>query len=819
MQSWFYLFFSYKIVYIIYNIKIFAEFLENTVDQGGVMRSLKVCCVSIVMVAIGIVTIPFTAHPNFPPTGAVVHSVRCEGQPFQVPTWQIPETGEGDIMIDNFEYFDSPYNHGWRQVEPQYPVYGFGMGYAAIFRTVLDLQQANRVLDVYRPPSIFLLGSPFSRHAIYYNLYTPPVPGASSVDPFINLTDHPIISFKFRAPIGIEPWDIFQLDLATTTKAGHEILIRIRPLQPPAGSTTNGGNSTQRMGGYLAQVTEVRIEAGSMVVQADIGRNYLDGSWHVVWLDLQEVVGMALDAYEGGGIEKADWEVVKAKRIILSGQMFRMDNICFRMTDHLKLDQPDFFECGPRYAQIFEPLRYLFMADYEANAKIKMLTDLLLKPANFITDPEGIREAWIADLLALDPNYHVIDPNHPLYDPNYTDRWLPGDPDFGTPDPVAGHFIREGFFIDGTLPVFSDPNMRIAGAKVGELLNHGVLGWNMSVNGFGEHAIQAFMIKPLPIDPYDGMPTYFPVYYRTPEVLDTFGKNLYRPDQTFTLESALWNVGVRLWPNVVYMDYEPQYFEDLIVTLQVTNGHNSDVRTFPISVVNYPVENYPPVVQLHTTNRITYVGQTDEYALRFVDPDCLIFSLAHLRGRIPATSHLPMLPGNQIRTDMEQLTYRMTLNGLTAYQYGPWNQDIIDPSSGLITITPRFEGAFEAIIVCTDPYGAQAYGDFIYYTFNSGSWLNHPPTNFGDPTRPMIARAGEEIIINYPDLKVMDPDGDELFASANLGAIGRTADGGFMWSFQSNFPGTYNVEIIFYDIRGGYVIRRITLVVRPWWSY
>ncbi|MGA1797053.1 MAG: hypothetical protein ACMUIL_14475, partial [bacterium] len=36
-------------------------------------------------------------------------------QPLQVPTWEDPFTGEGDILVDNFEYWDSPYNHGWRQ--------------------------------------------------------------------------------------------------------------------------------------------------------------------------------------------------------------------------------------------------------------------------------------------------------------------------------------------------------------------------------------------------------------------------------------------------------------------------------------------------------------------------------------------------------------------------------------------------------------------------------------------------------------------------------------------------------------------------------
>ncbi|MGA1839998.1 MAG: hypothetical protein ACMUIU_05160 [bacterium] len=785
------------------------------------MRCLPKFYILLLILSFSIIFNPGPGNTQYPATGHILHSIRCEGQPLSVPTWQYPSTGEGDIMIDNFEYWDSPYNHGWRQIEPAYPVYGFGIGYATIFRTVLDFQQGNRVLDVYRPPSIFLLNTPYAKHGIFHDLYTPPVQGSSSLINYIDINERPILSFKFRAPFAIEPWDIFELDLQGRTNADNDIIIQITPLQPPSGSPTHGGNSTELMSGYLATITKARDSDGLMVIQVKMGRYYLSGGWHVIWLDLKEVVQRAFDNYDGsfGDLNMSDWDIVKADRIIITGQMFRMDNICFRVTDHLKLDQPDFFECGPRYAQLFEPYRYLFMADYEANSEIRMFTDLLFEPDNFVIDPNRIRDIWITDLLKLDPNYHVLDFAHPQYDPNYTDRWVPGDPDFGKPDPVAELYIRDGFFIDSTLPVFSDANFRVGGNKIDLLLDHGTVGWNMSVNSWGENAVQAFMIQPLPIDPYDGMPTYFPAYYRAVEVIKAFGKNRLRPDQVFTLESALWNVGVGLWPNVAYVDYEPQYFEDLIVTIQVTNGHNSDTRTFPISVVNYPVENYPPVVQLHTTNRITYVGETDEYCLRFLDPDCFIFSIAQFDGRIPATTHLPMLPGNQIRTDMEHLIYRMTLNGLASYQYGPWIQSLMNPSNGLITITPRFEGAFDAIITCTDDRGASAFGDFIYYTFNHGSWLNHPPVNFGDPTRPLIARAGEEIIINYPDLKVMDPDGDEMFAAANLGCVGRTADGGFMWSFQTNFPGTYNVEIIFYDIRGGYVIRRLTVVVEPWWSY
>jgi hypothetical protein len=738
----------------------------------------------------------------------------------QVPSWQDPSKGKGDLLIDNFEYWDSPLNHGWVQLEPPYPFYGFGIGYATILRTVIDLREGARVLDVYRPPSVFLLNTMYERYGILYDLYSPPVPGSTSVDDYIDLTKNPVLSFKFRAPVGIEPWDIFEFEVTGITRAGYPIRIHIRPIQPPAGFLEPGG-STFNIGGYQACIKETNFPSGPMVIHVNIGRNYLDGTWHILWLDLLEVGEKALDCYEQniGSINRSDWEIVKADQIRISGQMFRLDDVAFRTGHFIRIDQPDMFEPGPLFAQIFEPYRYLFMSEYESLSEIKLISDLLLDLENFITDKDKIRDIWISDLLRLDPDYHVIDPNHPQHDPNYTNRWLPGDPNFGKPDHVAETYIKKDFFIDSTLPVFADQNFRLEGKTAAELRAHGTLGWNMTVGGYGQNAIQALMIHHLPIDPYDGIPTYIPRYYRVIDVIKKYGKQHFGPQLVFTLESALWNVGMELWPNIIYMDYEPLYFEDLIVSLQVTNGIRPDVRTFPISVINYPLENYPPVTLLHTSNRVFYFGQQNEYALKFMDPDCFIFSLAQFMGRAPSTTHLPMLPGNQIRTDMENLTFRMTLGGLPSYQYGPWIEDLIDPCSGLISFTPKFEGAFRATVTCTDDRGASSFGSFTLFSFSQGTWLNHPPIYFGNPTRPILVRAGEEVFITAPDLKVMDPDGDELYASCNIGTVGRTDDGGYLWTFHTNFPGTYNIEIIFYDIRGGYLILKKTVVVKPWWSY
>lgn len=769
-----------------------------------------------------------------------------QSQPLQLPTW----SDKGDILVDNFEYWDSPYNHGWVQSEPPYPVYGFGLGYATAFNTVLDLQEGSRVLDVYRPASVFLLGTNYERHYISKYLSTPPASGSPQGSEGIDLNKNGVLSFKFRAPLGIELWDIFQFEVSgispcPTSNANNDIpfTIQIRPVQPD--SFSGSGNTAANISIYQSTLlhSPAYDNSSSILLRVDIGRNFLDGSWHVIWLDLRNIQS---DAYTSAGVSVTsatdtdgngvpdDEEIKTAYTILASGQMFRLDDICFRESDYALLDQVDLFEPGPLYAQIFEPYRYLFMADYETDSDIpqlrtkrnrQIITDFLLDTNNFILDTDTIRGAWVSDLLKLDPNYHAINPNHPtLYDPNYTNRWSPDDPNFGMPDPVAEQYLGNGFFVDISLPVFSDPNLRIAGNRVDELKKHGALGWNMTVNGYGANAIQALLLQPLSIYPYDGMPTYIPAYYSSISAIKAHGAHHYGPYLSFMLESALWNSGITKWPNIAYMDYTPQYFEDLILTIEVTDGRRSDVRTFPMSVVNYPVENYPPVAQIYASPKIFTVGQPNEYLIKFIDPDCYIFSLAQFydNSGIPATSHIPGWPINdwsQIRTDQDSLTYQMTLDGMTTYQYGPWIGSIIDPHTGLISFTPQFEGRYNVVITCTDDKGAVGLEDFPLLCVSSGTWLNHPPFITGCPTKPVVVKAGEEVIISSPDFIVTDPDGDEIYASCNIGSCGQTSAGGFIWTFQTNFPGTYNLEIIFYDIRGGYAVMKLLLDVKPWWSY
>ncbi|MGA1863444.1 MAG: hypothetical protein ACMUHX_00115 [bacterium] len=773
--------------------------MKNTIKTLMVCLTVTLAFVmvsSLAMAQVGYGFTPLWQLPSF------------QSQPLSVPTWQDPYNGEGDLLVDNFEYWDSPYNHGWMQQEPSYPVYGYGIGYATIFNTVLDLQEGSRVLDVYRPPSVFLLSTPYERHQVFHSLYSPASAANPDAEACISMETNPTISFDFRAPLGIESWDIFNLSVIGEDESGDKsITVSIVPVQPNAGTYLGAVNSTSGMYGLAAGVTGYN-SAGQLQVTIAIGRGMLDGSWHAVYVNVDEAVKAALDGFDTiDDADKPDWYMAKACAVAVSGQMFRLDNLMFRATPHDYLGVPNLFEMGPLYAQIFEPYRYLFVADYsgvdmtivvdENEQDITRISDLMLNPANF--------------LLVQDPN----DPNDPVVK-YWTD--LGADPNkFGEEaDPNLEDLFGRDFVVDLSLPIFADPNLRVGGSLAETIINSGTLGWNSTIGGYGANGVQAFLLQPLPVYPYDGMPTYLPAYYNAVNAVVALGKPYFQPGLVYLLEGALWNAGLTVWPNIATFDYTPQVFEDLIVTIEVTNGAHSDVRTFPISVVNYPMENYPPVLQLNIEDQIFYTGQTNAYLVNFIDPDCFIFSMSSA----PATTHVPGYPlSASFRTDMDDLTWKMTINGMTAYQYGPWIETIIDPCTGLISWVPKFEGAYDAVITGSDARGGTAFGEITIFAVTQGTWLNHPPIILSRPTQPVVIKAGEEYVLQHPDLAVEDPDGDQIYASCNIGSCGRSADGAFIWRFQSNFPGSYMVEIVFYDIRGGYSIMEFFLDVKPWWSY
>jgi len=91
-------------------------------------------------------------------------------------------------------------------------------------------------------------------------------------------------------------------------------------------------------------------------------------------------------------------------------------------------------------------------------------------------------------------------------------------------------------------------------------------------------------------------------------------------------------------------------------------------------------------------------------------------------------------------------------------------------------------------------------------------------------------------------IEFIDPDGDEIYYSCNIGSITKMTDdfgitagskpgqttnndiygryvSGAIYNFTTNFPGVYYIEIIAHDIRGGFCVVNFILDIQPWWTY
>ncbi|MGA1864514.1 MAG: hypothetical protein ACMUHX_05580, partial [bacterium] len=350
---------------------------------------------------------------------------------------------KGDILVDDFEYSDSPYNQGWTGSD----VYG-----GAFTKISMDSQISSLVLDAYRPHSSFLVYTPDSMQKISNNLFTPLGVNKPHGESGISMDTNPVLSLLFRSLHDNEAWDLLLLDVIGEDASGERtitVTIKIGPLERPCGTSIGSLKGNECIFDIRAAVTGFN-PSGQLEVTATINRSFLDGSWHTVHVDLAKAVKAAVAVFnniEDAG--KSDWYIARANSIEIRGWKFRLDNIIFRAKTGGKfLESPDLFEMGPLYNQIFEPYRFLFIADsqgegisvYDKNgqaSEIKQITDLMLNPDNF--------------LLVEDPN----DPNDPVV--RYWTVEMGADPNlFGENDPnLAQKFERDSFVVDLSLAIFT----------------------------------------------------------------------------------------------------------------------------------------------------------------------------------------------------------------------------------------------------------------------------------------------------------------------------------------------------------------------------
>jgi hypothetical protein len=669
------------------------------------------------------------------------------------------------VLLDNFEYWNNPRNMGWMVQEPPYPVWGYGLGYAQL-NCVVDFEQGSKVLDVYRQMSVFLMGTPYEVLTITKgcsllcddsaddNDSPRSIPGSNS-----------IMHVEIRAPLAIEQFDQFEIILAVKATSGsnsdQDVSIRFRPIDM-AGGCYNGVINPLDDDDDIDEDDQAK----STIVVA-MGRMFQDGTWHLVMPNLADIV----DAYDEG----ATLDSIEA--FIVRGNQYRLDNIMFIKPEASIAENGavHLFHVGRIYCQLYGQQglnpegRWILAEDGDLGITAAYDEDgdmVLPQISDGTTDADGYPvvfeiEDGVANIVTADRGelrIYNLDPNDrpDLADDPRTSadadlEWILTMGDTLGPVITDGFVERADIDADLTAGDFDDDQ----------------------VNTWPPYLIQedGILIVNTP-DPN------FPAESDCRYVKET-------SNPVYAIACALANSDYDVFPNAIrIVPHLGQVFEDMIVTCRCSDGVVTDKETFPVSVVNYPVTNQPPIIN-DVDDQIFYVGQPNAYQIVAVDPD---------------------------PQDMGLLTFNATLNGLPSYQYGPWSQNIIHPRAGVLYFSPQFEGALDCIITVEDPRGMFSVAEITIFCVNQGTWFNHPPIVLGDLDSPQTVRAGEMFIADEMDFQ--DPDGDRLYWSCNIGSVG---DNG-IYTFQTMFPGYYLVQITAYDIRGGAATTEFLLHVRPWWS-
>jgi len=678
--------------------------------------------------------------------------------------------GTGDVstaLVDNFEYWNNPRNMGWSVVEPAYPVWGAGLGYGQV-NNVLDFEQGSRVLDVYRPMSVFLMNTNYNVYTIYkacvFN------DGNSIGGEFSGM------SLEVRAPLAIEQFDNFEIIVSVEARtnggaAGQELSIVFRPIEGPQGYY-----------GILNALEEgVSLDDGDAIMVA-MGRMFQDGTWHLVMEDLAKIIAQYDRGADGEVYDEtnADDDAILEKIVMVTvrGNQYRLDNVMFTKSEDSIAGNGavHLFHVGPVYCQLYGQQgynstgRWLLAEDGDLGVNAEYNEDGDLVFPN-IFDPTNVGNDDPFTIFSDDAT-----PVLAAFELNYALTTYEADGDGN----CTGTAITDD---DATLNWVLTMGDTLGPQITDGFIEYAELDWVAADNAFSHDCMidwPPYLIQEDGVMIVNKLETDANQY----EDFDNpYDRGLDNP--MVAVARALNVAGHLVIPQAVrIVPHLGQVIEDMIVTARVSDGVCTDKETFPISIVNYPVTNHPPIIN-DVDDQIFYVQEGNGYRILAIDPDI---------------------------QDMGGLTYHATLNGLPNYQVGPWMNQIIGPTSGVISFVPQFEGALDCTVTVQDPRGMYAVCQITIFCVNRGTWFNHPPIILGDLDSPQTIRAGEKFIANEMDFQ--DPDGDKMYWSCNVGSVGNNG----VYTFQTQFPGYYMVQITAYDIRGGAATTEFVIHVRPWWS-
>ncbi|MGA1867563.1 MAG: hypothetical protein ACMUJM_03340 [bacterium] len=711
------------------------------------------------------------------------------------------------VLIDNFEYWESPINQGWHAHEPGYPggypVWGMNIG-PGLNSTVLDFQEGSRVLEVFYPTNLYVPN--MQKYMLSY-LIGATIPAEYSV-----------LGLKMRAPVSIEQFDSYEV-IAVCNGGTVEV-----HLTPRAGLDC-GANCPVAVPEETAAINQGLVAfnaaANPTKIEVKIGREAEDGSWHLIRVDLAQVL-----ANVGGTFETVTG-------IVLRGNEFRCDDIkLLTVAGNARNACPPYlFHINHCFPQIFDPVgyrRYIFASDDVADG---ILPHVHTEQAHHghVGQTEvgntGVAAQLAGESLAamnfafwqatampaiagVDTAITAADYAAAVaaYETTLTDLTMKdvrraaiqaggGDITIGLGAGGADITVDARLVYPLDVPMLTDPVM--AQGPVASDGGINMLSFMASIGGAHELGTGANLIQPVPTT--EPIP-YYPLYAKRSGLRSILSGEPYLAAQEIqTVAMALYYGGYDYWPTVAVLAIPPQQtIENMVVTVVCSDGLSEDIESLMIETVNYPVTNHPPVIE-DVDDQIFYVNMgLQEYQINATDADSFTFSSAV-----------------QFASDIEDLIWTAYLDGYPSYMYGPFTETLINQKSGLVQFDPQFEGAYEMIVTARDPKGAEAYAAFTIYCVNPSTWLNHPPVMLGDWDHPMIGRQGEELMLHFVD--IVDPDGEPLYYSCNIGSIGYV-NGVPVWSFQTEFPGTYMVEIVAYDTSGGYIVIPQEVIVTTWWA-
>lgn len=726
------------------------------------------------------------------------------------------------VLLDNFEYWETPQNHGWTINHPGmpngYPLWGIGVGIGAI-ETVIDFQEGSRVLEAYMPATLFVPN--IQRFSI---VYQPTV--AVPVDTYS------VFSVKMRSPVAVENFDTYEIVVLTTDGVEYHLIPRAAAnaaILPVANPTLTAEAMAPEMGGAAA-------------IGITVGKENADGSWHQIAVDLAaayaQVTGAAIPANTA------------LYAVYVLGNQYRMDDVqMMNAALAARVGVPPYlFHINHIYQQIFDntyggTTRYIFVSDTVGDS-IYPIRDYSMHPSRGHVVEHGFGNTYVqamvegGDLAAINAALWIehkiglgafsvaadaaqvalIDPA--LTVAQYQAAVAAAEAALGGPTlaevkiSAPAYPITLAIGVGGanvTLPAvdvytLDGPQLLNAEMAVGPTTPDGGVNqilFSANIGGYHDLGTCADgFIQPVPLsEPL----RYIPLYCHSSAIpcCGSQYNGFLGAQEVAMVAQSLALAGYTTWPAVAKIVIPPeQIIENLILTVVASNGMGEDVEALSIITTNYPVTNYPPVIE-DVDDQIFYVGCTGNsaYQLNATDADSFTINAA-----------------GQLADDMDQLIWAATINGLPSYMYGPWTESIIDQKTGLVSFCPEFEGAYEVVASVRDQDGAEAAAAFIVHCINSQTWLNHAPIMLGDWDHPMLGYAGSPLTLDLSG--IVDPDGGDLFYSCNIGCIGVRPghEGHAVWEFQTMYPGTYMVEIVAYDTQGGYIVIPQEVIISPWWS-